>query len=332
MLKRIRFGTALLLWLACYTPGQAQLPQLKIGDKEDPKVTLSKLSIDVKVAGSIAITTMEMTFHNKHNRILEGELLFPMPQGISVSRYALDINGQMREAVPVEKEKATQVFEEIERQRVDPGLLERVEGNNFRTRIYPLPANGTRTVIIAYEEELVYTNKQSLRYHLPMDYKSPIDQFKLNVSVLQQAFKPELEEEPNGDLRFKEWNHNYTASLSKEHFIPEQSLTIAIPKSSANAEVMMQQSGGNYYFLVNCFPQKDSRPKARVNEATIVWDASLSGLNRNIKKELELLGSYIQHNDNLVVHLTVLNNTFRKAGSFTIRQGNWQELKKLLNN
>lgn len=325
-----RFGVALLLCMACHSFAQAQLPQLKINDKEDPNVYLSHLCVDVKVIGNIAITTMEMTFRNKNNRILEGELVFPLPEGISVSRYALDINGQMREAVPVEKEKATQVFEEIEHQRVDPGLLERVEGNNFRTRIYPLPANGARTIIIAFEEELQFTSKQSLRYHLPLDHKKPIDHFKLDIAVLQSALQPILEEEPDQDLQFKEWNHQYTASIDKEHFIPEHSLTITIPKSPENTEVMMQESGGNYYFLVNCFPQKDSRPKARVNETTIIWDASLSGLNRNIKKELELLDRYIKHNDNMVVHLTLLNHVCRKAGTFTIREGNWSELKKAI--
>jgi len=330
MTIRTRFSVALLICMACHSLAQAQLPQLKINDKEDPNVYLSHLCVDVKVVGNIAITTMEMTFRNKNNRILEGELVFPLPEGISVSRYALDINGQMREAVPVEKEKATQVFEEIEHQRVDPGLLERVEGNNFRTRIYPLPANGARTIIIAFEEELQFTDKQSLRYHLPLDHKKSIDHFKLDIAVLQSALQPILEEEPDGDLQFKEWNHQYTASIDKEDFTPEHSLTINIPKSPENTEAMMQEAGGNYYFLVNCFPQKNSRPKAKVNEATVLWDASLSGLNRNIKKELELLGGYITHNNNLVVHLAVLNNTFRKAGTFTIRQGNWSELKKAI--
>ncbi len=63
---------------------------------------------------------------------------------------------------------------------------------------------------------------------------------------------------------------------------------------------------------------------------TVLWDASLSGLNRDVKKELALLGAYIAHNNNLVVHLALLNNTFRKAGTFTIRQGNWSELKKAI--
>ncbi|MDF2187495.1 VIT domain-containing protein [Paraflavitalea sp. CAU 1676] len=331
MKSRTRCGVVMLvICMACHSIVRAQLPQLKINDKEDPNVFLSKLSIDVKVAGTIATTTMEMTFTNKNSRILEGELLFPMPEGISVSRYALDINGRMREAVPVEKERATQVFEEIERQRVDPGLLERVEGNNFRTRIYPIPAHGSRTILIAYEEELMVTGKQQLRYHLPMDYKRPIDLFKLDISVVQQALKPDIEEEPGDDLQFKAWNNNYNASLKKEHFLPEHSLSFTIPQPADHLGVMMQESGGNYYFLVNCFPKQDKRDKPKVDEATVIWDASLSGLNRETKKELDLLDKYIDYNKNLTIHLTTINNGFRKVGSYRITNGDWSTLRKAI--
>jgi tetratricopeptide (TPR) repeat protein len=236
----------------------------------------------------------------------------------------------MREAVPVEKEKATEVFEEIERRRVDPGMLEKVEGNNFRTRIYPLPANGTRTVIIAYEEELAFNNKQSLRYHLPLDYTRPLDHFKLDIAVSQAAVKPELEEEPDDNMQFKAWHNNYTASVSKDNFTPEQSLTITIPKSPDQAEVMMQEAGGNYYFLVNCFPKQELHTKAKPDAITVIWDASLSGLHRDTKKELDLLDKYLAHNSNAVVNLTVLNNTFRKVGEFRAQNGSWTELRRTI--
>lgn len=317
----------LLACMICHFLVQAQLPVLKINQKEDPNVYLSNLSIDVKIAGNIAITTMEMSFSNKGNQILEGELIFPLPEGVSVSRYALDMNGQMREAVPVEKQKATEVFEEIQHRRVDPGILEKVEGNNFRTRIYPIPARGERKVIIAYEEFLSFNEDQSLRYHLPMDHKKPIDIFKLHVSVIQSSFKPIVEEEPDNDLQFKEWNSNYAASISKEHFTPSQSLTVTIPKKPDNTEAMMQEVSGNYYFLVNCFPQKAHRAKPKPREISVLWDASLSGLNRDIKKELDLLGKYMEHNGNLLVTLCVVNNTFKKVNEFNISNGNWKALK-----
>ncbi|MBK7883897.1 MAG: hypothetical protein IPJ81_08875 [Chitinophagaceae bacterium] len=218
----------------------SQTPVLKGPDINDNSVSLKTLKIDVKILGNISTTTMEMTFFNSNSRILEGNLTFPLPEGVSVSGYALDINGRLRDAVPVEKEKATQVFESIERRNVDPGLLEKVDGNNFRTRIYPLPAGGYRTVRISYDEILKLTADQTLRYSLPLSYTQSIADFKLNVQVIQSTLKPKIEEQP-GDIVFNEWNNNYSASLEKKNFIPAGSLRFAIPKSADAAETVMQK-------------------------------------------------------------------------------------------
>src|ERR1700731_3794446 len=57
---------------------RAQMPTLKTGDKDPNSVYLQQLAVDVKIAGTLATTTWTMTFKNKTNRILEGELNFPL--------------------------------------------------------------------------------------------------------------------------------------------------------------------------------------------------------------------------------------------------------------
>ena len=81
----------------------AQAPQLTVDGKSNNGVKLQQLKIDVAIYGNISRTTWQMTFYNTTSRILEGTLLFPLKDGVSVSRYALDINGKMREAVPVDR-------------------------------------------------------------------------------------------------------------------------------------------------------------------------------------------------------------------------------------
>src|SRR6195952_119238 len=142
----------------------AQAPQLTVDGKSNNGVQLQQLKIDVAIYGNISRTTWQMTFYNSTSRILEGTLTFPLKDGISVSRYALDINGKMREAVPVDRGKGTVVFESVERRRIDPGLLEKVDGNTFRTRIYPIKPHSTRTVIIAYEEEIPLADNGDLKF------------------------------------------------------------------------------------------------------------------------------------------------------------------------
>lgn len=118
----------------------AQSPELTVKGEEGQKVRMSQLLVNVKVVGNIAYTTAEMHFFNSGNRQMEAELIFPLPENVSVSRYAIDINGKMREAVPVNKNKGKQVFEAIEHRRVDPGLLAMQQPlkPKHSTQIYPV--------------------------------------------------------------------------------------------------------------------------------------------------------------------------------------------------
>jgi len=315
---------------------QAQMPVLKVQQTETSEqkgaVKLKKLNIDVQITGNVATTVMTMTFHNNSNRILEGELTFPMPEGVSISRYALDINGKMREAVPVEKAKATEVFESIERRRIDPGLLEKVEGNNFRTRIYPLPANGSRTIIVGYEEELSFNNKNVLRYHLPLDYNQAIEKFSLKTTVFESIIKPELGEQPDGSFDLKANGNTYVGEINKTNYQPKNGLTINLPKRNDLTEVQMQKASTGYYFLVNVFPKTESRKKQWSNQIGLIWDVSLSGMQRNTEKEIELLDLIIRQKQNLTIQLGLVNNGFKNAGTFAISNGNWTQLKDKLKN
>ncbi len=327
MLRQITLFSALQLF---FLAGTAQIPSIKVTGGADSSVSLKILKIEIKVAGNIASTSMEMTFHNSNSRLLEGTLTFPLPQGVSVSGYALDIAGKLRDAVPVEKEKATQVFESIERRKVDPGLLEKVEGNNFRTRIYPLPAGGNRTVRISYDEILQRGLINTLRYSLPLVYTRAIPDFHLAINVIQASIPPVIEEQP-GDLLFKEWNKNYSATVDKKNFIPSGSLRFAIPKIPDMPEAVIQKVNNDYYFLASTvIGQPPSRKRMLGNKAGIIWDASISGLKRNIAAEIELLNKYFKKNTDCTVELAILRNSFEKKGTFPILNGDWNSLKKAL--
>ena len=73
-----------------------------------------------------------------------------LPEGSTISGYALDIQGKMIDGVAVEKDKGRQVFEKIVRQGIDPGLIEWTKGNNFKTRVFPIPAKGFAFLFLAY--------------------------------------------------------------------------------------------------------------------------------------------------------------------------------------
>ena len=323
-------ATLLALGISLSLP--AQMPVIKTEGKESNLVYLQQLNVNVSIAGTVATTTWTMTFKNKTSRILEGELNFPLRQGISVSRYALDINGRMREAVPVEKEKATRVFENTERRRVDPGILEKVDGNSFRTRIYPINPGSVRTVLIGYEEDLSSGRQSDLLYRLPLAFQYHIEDFAVNISVLGNDTRPVFEENADNALRFDEWQHTWSASHQWKDYQADQSISIRIPKPSGAGNAMMQQVGNHYFYVASAFPQQKKIEKPLPHHITLLWDASLSELTRNWKKELGLLDGYFSRLGQADVTLVSFSNTAQEPQSFTIHNGQWATLRSALQN
>ena len=135
-----------------------QPPTLTVARGAETPVQLQSVRIEAEISGSRALTTVEMVFFNPNQRVLEGELQFPLLDGQQVTGFALDIDGVLREAVPVEKARGQQVFEDVIRARIDPALLQTTLGNNYKLRVYPLPAQGTRRVLIRYAETLATTS------------------------------------------------------------------------------------------------------------------------------------------------------------------------------
>lgn len=119
-------------------PVRIARPQLAIPARVEAPIALESVSIRAEVHGRFALTEVELAFRNPNRRILEGELQFPLPEGQSMTGFAMDVDGKLRDAVPVDKARGQAVFEEITRGRIDPGLLEATQGNNFKLRVYPI--------------------------------------------------------------------------------------------------------------------------------------------------------------------------------------------------
>lgn len=313
----------------------AQIPVVETSDDKgnyvkNKEVILKKLVIETKITGKISTNIVTMVFRNNSARIKEAKLTFPLPEGVNASGYALDINGKLRNAVPVEKEKAREVYETIKKQNVDPGILEKVEGNNFRTTIYPLNANGgERTVQITYNYELKKSG-ESYEYFLPLNYTSEIPEFSIRTSVFQNTEVPKLEEKPDGNFNFVKNGNVWIAEVNKTKYKPGNNLKINFPQNNLPNVLMQKASDNSSYFLVDINIKQNEKEKKLPENVAIVWDNSLSGKKRDHEKEFALLKEYFNTNKNLKVKVYFINNTFDEGKTFKINNGNWEELKKYL--
>lgn len=314
---------ALLFFSAVFS----QIPTLDVENQKKNSVILQEVKIETKILGNLASTTATYIFYNPGDRILEGKFTLPLPEGVTISGYALDINGSLRDAVPVPKERAKEVFESIEKRNVDPGIIEKVAGNNFRTRIYPITARGTRFIRITYNQELK-NSATDYQYFLSFANAVNIPKFNLKVLVDESLTTPNITENPDGSFTFQKKGNQWIAEINKTNFTPNESLKITIPKVNESSNVLVQKASDNKsYFAASVAMNFPVKEKAKSQKIAIIWDNSFSGSKRDHKKELDFLNAYFLENKNIGVSFVLLNNILEKTEEFTVSGGNWIALK-----
>ena len=326
-IKHFLSSTALLLPLVI-TAQKSVVPEVKVVNERNANpMVLQDLSIDILVIGQTAVTTMEMTFYNPNTRVMEGEFQFPLADGQQVSRFALDINGKMREGVVVDKALGRKTFEDIVRRGIDPGLLEKTEGNNFKARVYPMPAKGTRRVLIAFEQELHERDGQDY-YFLPITANTTLKNFKVRTEVVSRFVKADIQN--SLQLDFKQARNSYISEVSQQNFALNQNIALTFPKIEKPQTISATKGNKTYCYgniaLATAQPKNRPTPK----EIGLLWDASHSAANRDRAKEFAFLESYFKEVKDVKVILSSFNIRSDKPLTFEVKNGNWQVLKSHL--
>lgn len=302
------------------------------GDKGGERLSLAKVAVEVEIFGFLAETKMTMTFRNPYNRQLAGDFYFPLPEGAMISGYALDINSIMVDGVVVEKEKGRIVFEKIVRQGIDPGLVEWVKGNNFRTRVFPIPARGSRTVMVRYISQISFKDKSAL-YRLPLNFSAKVGEFSLRIEVIKALAKPVVKEGGPGGLQFNRWHESYMAQTSLKNVSLAADLVVGLPEIDRLKAIVEKGADGDYYFFIH-----DLRPEAgqearqgpsnAPERITILWDNSGSRGRVSHDQELKILRAYFEKNSRrtISVDLIFFSHEKTKARHFKVENGQAQAL------
>lgn len=150
-------------------------------------VRLASHKVQVVVRDGFARTEIEEEFTNETDRVLEGRYMFPLPSDASISRLALWVGNDLVEGEVLERDRAKTIFQQIVDDTVrprDPALLEWVAGSEFSLRIFPIPAKGSRKVVLAYNQILPAEGGR-VHYVYPLslgaDRATKISDFSLSI-------------------------------------------------------------------------------------------------------------------------------------------------------
>jgi len=300
-----------------------RLPFVQAPQAEKP-VELRSLEIQVVVSGLLAETTQTMRFYNPNGRNLEGTLTFPLPEGAAVCGYALDVGGQMVDGVVVPKQEARRILEAEIRKGVDPGLVEQVRGNVYRTRIYPIPAGGSRTIRVTYVSDLTVEGADAA-YHLPLKHAARIERVSLRVEVVQAPVEPTVAG-GLGNLTMNRWEDRWVAEATLARGRPAEDLQVRLPGLPDHFATVERTGDGEVFFCVSSrlSGESDQAPAWTPKRIAVAWDAS--GSRVGSERDITLLEGLLARWPKVIVDLVVFRDRVEPTRSFTIGKGGTEAL------
>ena len=308
-------------------------PTILVQGDVEHQMKLTEMDVDVQIYGDIVETQTTMTFYNPNDRDMAGEFVFPLPEDALINGFALDLKGKMVEASVVEKRKAREVFEKEVRKNIDPAIVEYTQGNNYKTRIFPLPRKGTRKIMIRYMSKLIDGGDYRL-YQLPLNFKDTTASFRLNAFVHDQTKKPKLKAGYKENVQFVSWHGGFKTGLAFHNEVLNQNIRIEIPKVKTPSVSMEHADDGEYYFYIHDHIEDNVRNvkyDPDVRKLSVLWDASGSRENDNHDREYQILKEFFKSQSKSVdVTLSVIRNEIGETKSFKIKNGNADELIRYL--
>jgi Ca-activated chloride channel family protein len=155
---------------------------IRIGDQ----LTIKYHRVDVQVTNQVAITTIDQAFFNHNDWVAEGTYIFPIPEGATVSKFTMIVDGQEIESQILTAEEAAAIYDQIVRSMRDPALLQYVGQGAIQASVFPIPPGETREVKIRYEEVLT-AEGGLIRYVYPLNTEQfsaqPLEQVGVRVDV-----------------------------------------------------------------------------------------------------------------------------------------------------
>ncbi len=155
-------------------------PSLLLGDagiliprdkaQPDPAIlSLEEMEITIRIDNGDARVFVKQIFANHSGGVEEGNYVFALPSQATVSDFAVWDGPTRIPAVVLERKRAEEIYTQLKRQAIDPGLLQMGERGSeeakrsgvFSARIVPIQPYGTKRLEIEYHQSIPVENLKS---------------------------------------------------------------------------------------------------------------------------------------------------------------------------
>jgi len=185
--------------------------------------------VKIEVDGQQSRTEVRQTFRNLTREELEVHYLFPVPQGAMIGSFTLIVDGRPMEGRMLPADEARRIYEDIVRRKKDPALLTYAGRGLVKTSVFPIPAGGSREVVVRYSE-LLPRDGNLIRLVYPLDTERfsalPIEVVDIRVDIRSPS-PIKAVYSPSHAVRLERPSESRAiASFTEEGTIPDEDLVL----------------------------------------------------------------------------------------------------------
>ena len=208
MLRPMRFLLPVAFAAAQLMAQAGLLVPTRTGRPDASVLSLREMTIDIGIARGYARVNIRQVFENHTAAIQEGTYRFALPPSAAVGDFAVWDGLQRIPGVILEKQRARSIYQELTRQRIDPGLLQQGEEEAaapgetaptarpsgsalFSVTVAPIPPMATKRLELQFQQEVpIIAATGEFRLVLrPPDGEAPVaGSFSVRVTLEDAGF------------------------------------------------------------------------------------------------------------------------------------------------
>jgi len=246
--------------------------------------------VNVEITDQVATTFVDQVFINEAPFQIEGTYIFPLSEGVSVSEFAMFVDGERLEAEMLDSEKARKIYEDIVRRRNDPALLEYMGGGMFRARVFPIPAKGEKRIQLEYSE-ILKADAGLVKYQYPLNTEKfshrPLEKVSVSANLystspLKAIYSPSHQVTVN-----RNGEHNAEIKYVDENVKPDRDFLLyyTVSLDDFGLNLLTHRIGNEDGFYLLMLAPKPQVDESEVADKNIVFVFDTSGSMRGEKIE-----------------------------------------------
>jgi len=164
------------------------LGQLVVKDPQSGapvRLNLARYHVNVVLHPPVALVQIDQSFYNPYPQQQEGTFVFNLPDGASVSRFAMYTTPtQLVEGELIERNRAANIYQSIVNRKRDPAILEQIGANLFRMRVFPIFSRDTKRILLDFTVPIEEQDEGRHTFELPlMSDLEPVWDFSITGTI-----------------------------------------------------------------------------------------------------------------------------------------------------